>query len=104
MYLWRKDKTNHRGSSSDEAGASVGRHRSRKEKDEPSGRVKALDELFHLPHLYVLFRCILTHLGKMSVCALDNSTMVEDEGRKRVKKLELDSRILGSSVFGCESV
>lgn len=35
----------------------------------PSSRVKALDELLDLPHLYILLRLILTHLERRPVCS-----------------------------------
>jgi hypothetical protein len=40
-----------------------------RQKNAPSGRVKALDELLDLPHLDVLFRYVLTHIRK-DVCEL----------------------------------
>ena len=35
-----------------------------KKKLVPSGRVEALDEFFDLPHLNILLRSVLTHLGR----------------------------------------
>ena len=35
--------------------------------DVPSGGIKALDELLDLPHLNVLLRGVLTHLGSRNV-------------------------------------
>jgi hypothetical protein len=37
----------------------------------PSGSIKALDELLDLPHLYVLLRNVLTHLGRRSMHFLE---------------------------------
>lgn len=53
------------------------------EPDLPSGRVKALDEFLDLPHLNVLLRYILTHLGKRLLRTLlgdvceDTKTLVD---------------------------
>jgi hypothetical protein len=62
-YLWRNDKADHGSASSkgiDEY--TIQKFQQDKKMDEPSSSVKALDELLDLPHLNILFRCVLAHL------------------------------------------